>query len=107
MTDLSDVEQSIYTLSRLPSFAASKKPAVSIGLSQNNTKAARKAGRTRNIDELIGDNSNDDDNDDDEEEDDDLDISDFTYVNGIIIQAGQEGRLKEAQMEATPHGNGE
>ncbi|KAF1361801.1 hypothetical protein EJ07DRAFT_175773 [Lizonia empirigonia] len=102
--ELSDAEQSIYTPSRLSPFTASKKPVVSLGLLQNNTKAAPKAARTRNINKLIGHDSDDDD--DEEEEEDDLDISDFTYVNGIIIQAGQEGRLKEAQTEATPHGNG-
>ncbi|KAF9696501.1 hypothetical protein EKO04_005381 [Ascochyta lentis] len=48
--------------------------------------------RSRNINQLIGDDS-------DKDSEEDLDISEFTYVNGIIIQAGQEGRLTEVQTK--------
>lgn len=53
----------------------------------------------RNMDKLIGDDS-------DDASEDDLDISEFTYVNGIIIQVGQEDRLTEAQTKATSLGQG-
>jgi len=53
------------------------------------------AARTRNINEIIGGDS-----DDDEDSLEDLDISKFTYVNGIIVQAGQEERLTEMQTKA-------
>ncbi|KAJ4357005.1 hypothetical protein N0V95_002878 [Ascochyta clinopodiicola] len=54
----------------------------------------RPASRSRNIGQVIG-------HDSDEDFEEDLDISEFTYVNGIIIQAGQEERLTEVQTEAT------
>lgn len=56
--------------------------------SKDGTTRDRLAARNRDISKLIGDNSDDD-------YEDDVDISEFTYVNGIIIQAGQEGRLAE------------
>lgn len=58
----------------------------------------RSAARTRNINEIIGGDS-----DDDEDSLEDLDISKFTYVNGIV-QAGQEERLTEMQAKATTKG---
>lgn len=36
----------------------------------------------------------------------DLDTSEFTFVNGIILQKGQEGRLNEIQTKATSFGIG-
>ena len=58
----------------------------------------RLAARTRNIDKIVGDDS-------DEDYVQDLDTSEFTYVNGIILQAGQEGRLMEVQTEAVGDGD--
>lgn len=43
------------------------------------------AARSRNVDDILADDSNED-----------LDISEFTFVNGVIIQLGQERRLMDA-----------
>lgn len=52
----------------------------------------KRAVRIRNIDKTIGGDS-----DEDEDYVEDLDVSKFTHVNGIIVQAGQERRVKETQ----------
>ncbi|KAJ4992255.1 hypothetical protein SVAN01_02274 [Stagonosporopsis vannaccii] len=59
------------------------------------TTQHRRAPRTRNIDKIIGGDS-----DNDEDGMKNLDISKFTYIDGIIVEAGQEERLTEEQTKA-------
>ena len=72
--------------------SASRRTNTSVAQTSTKDKGSgcRATTRSRNINSIIGDDSDDDDSDD-------LDTSDLIYVNGIIIQKGQEGRLSEMQ----------
>ena len=72
--------------------SASRRTNTSVAQTSTKDKGSgcRATTRSRNTNSIIGDDSDDDDSDD-------LDTSDLIYVNGIIIQKGQEGRLSEMQ----------